>query len=164
MERQQQIIPVRVSYICDSCGVGEMELDDTVFRRHSSRTPHSCSRCGHSMIFHGEVYPRIDYVDAMSGKGAESVNEQQRAAGIAAARVAMEYAFWCSDKRASEIKDALRVVFGDDIIAAAIVQMTGGANAVVETLGQTISREEFLAADRQAREEIANFLGTTLKD
>lgn len=96
MEKRQQVIPVRVSYICDSCGVGEMVVKGggSLLMSNLPKHIHSCNHCGTRQMLQG-TYPRIEYVDEPK---------------------------------------------------------------------KTISREEFLAADRQAREEIANFLGTMLKD
>lgn len=103
MEKRQQVITVRVSCICDSCGVGEMVVKGgvSILMSNPPQHIHICNHCGTEQMLQC-LYPRIEYVDEPKHQAGEPE--------------------------------------------------------------QTISREELLAADRQAREEIANFLGTTLED
>ena len=65
-EVRQEVRPVEVAYVCDSCGKGMMnaisEMDP-----ESGDTEHQCVICGHEQTFKWRPYPHIDYI-AMDDK------------------------------------------------------------------------------------------------
>jgi len=61
------------------------------------------------------------------------LSSEQFSVGVDIAIKALQYGFWYSDRRAGEIKDALRVIFGDDIVAAAVSRLTGNPPTVTDT-------------------------------
>lgn len=58
-----ELRPVRIMYICDECGKGQMvKVDKVVNRlRRVVRTLHCCSTCNHEQIFDAE-YPRMEFL------------------------------------------------------------------------------------------------------
>lgn len=93
---------------------------------------------------------------------AELVTGESFSAGVDIASEALQYAFWHSDRRADEIKDALRVLFGREIVAAALTQITGKP-AIDEPMPAVPTRDELRIANEQARAEIAAFVAGKLE-
>ena len=94
---------------------------------------------------------------------ADSVMTESFAAGVDIASKALKYAFWHSDRRASEIKDALRIVVGNEIVAAAVAQITGEPPADEPTLPPAPTRDELREANHQALADIAAFVAGKLE-
>lgn len=61
-EVKQEVRPIEVSYVCDSCGkglmaaIGEMDAE-------TGDVEHSCRICNHQQTFQWRTYPHIEYVE-----------------------------------------------------------------------------------------------------
>ncbi len=64
-EQKRPVRPVKIVYVCDNCGAGEMESGGTVTTMWHTTYPHTCNRCGYKKSFVDVSYPRIEYVDAV---------------------------------------------------------------------------------------------------
>lgn len=88
---------------------------------------------------------------------AEPMSKEGFAAGVDIASKALQYAFWYSDRRAGEIKDALRILFGREIVSAAVAQVTGKPPADEPDAPPVPTRDELREANAQALADIAAF-------
>lgn len=61
-EVKQEVKPIEVNYLCDSCGKGMMascgDMDAT-----TGDIEHRCLICDHRQTFQWRAYPRIDHID-----------------------------------------------------------------------------------------------------
>ena len=62
-EQTRPVQVVRVVYICDSCGIGEMRASGGELTSYPPQYPHACTHCGSIKTFRGVAYPRIEYID-----------------------------------------------------------------------------------------------------
>lgn len=91
-----------------------------------------------------------------------SVTNESYAAGVDIASRALQYAFWYSDRRASEIKDALRIIFGNEIVSTATARITGELPAD-EPTPSAPTRDELRIANEQALADITALVAGKLE-
>ena len=60
-EREFELRPVGVDYICDKCNTGVMELSgNMMLTTHPPLYPHQCNACGHMQNF-DQKYPTVKH-------------------------------------------------------------------------------------------------------
>jgi hypothetical protein len=60
MEISEEVRPVFIKYICDTCGEGEMAFKGIVLTSYPAQYPHSCIKCGQEQTFFKQ-YPTLEY-------------------------------------------------------------------------------------------------------
>ncbi len=59
-EQTQEVRPVEVHYLCDACGIGQMQLlkNSMALLTYPAKYQHQCSHCGVKQLF-TTTYPAI---------------------------------------------------------------------------------------------------------
>jgi len=62
-EKSTPVDVARIDYVCDKCGIGQMEhRDGLALLTYPARYSHECTHCGACQLFNC-TYPRIEYRD-----------------------------------------------------------------------------------------------------
>ena len=61
-EVRKTVVPVEVTYICDACNQGMMELIGSI-NRETGEAEHECLICEHRQTFQWTHYPRIEHME-----------------------------------------------------------------------------------------------------